>query len=121
MNISRKEMYDRVAVGQRIREQRIFKNMSQVELSEKIGRYGNYIYDIERGKSGMSLEIALSIADTLDMSLDFLFFGSSITKKDFSEISMAILKCIDSCELDCQDAVLRLTMQLCTEINNLQK
>lgn len=120
MNISRKEMYDRVAVGQRIKEQRILKNMSQIELSEKIDRYDNYIYDIEHGKSGMSLEIALSIAEVLDMSLDYLFFGSdSSLKKDYSEVSMLIMKCIDTCEPQRRDMVRRLTMQLCSEVNNL--
>ena len=122
MNISRKEMYDRVAVGQRIKEQRMLKNMSQVELSEKIDRYGNYIYDIEHGKSGMSLEIALSIAAVLDMSLDYLFFGSdSSLKKDCSETSMVIMKCIDACEPQHRDMVRRLTIQLCSELNNLSE
>lgn len=119
MNISRKEMYDRVAVGQRIKEQRILKNMSQVELSEKIGRYDNYIYDVEHGKNGMSLEIALSVASVLDMSLDYLFFGpDSFKKKDYSEASMVIMKYIDSCKPQYRDAVYRITMQLCSEMSN---
>lgn len=119
MNISRNEMYDRIAVGQRIRDQRIFKNMSQVELSELIGRYDNYIYDVERGKSGMSLEIALSIAEKLNMSLDFLFFGPDNSTKNFSEVAMVIMKCIDECHPNQKEVILRLTMQLCSELQNL--
>lgn len=115
MNITRKEMYDRVAVGCRIKEQRILKNMSQVELSEKIGRYDNYIYDVEHGKNGMSLEIALSISSILEMDLNYMFYGI-YSDKELSGASSVIMNYIDSCEPDVREIVLRLTMQLCTEL-----
>lgn len=108
-------MYDRVAVGCRIKEQRILKNMSQVELSEKIGRYDNYIYDVEHGKNGMSLEIALSISSILEMDLNYMFYGI-YSDKELSGASSVIMNYIDSCEPDVREIVLRLTMQLCTEL-----
>lgn len=69
--------YDRIAVGERIRDRRISIGLSQDELGEKIDRAAKYCSDIERGICGMSVETMLAIADSLDMSLDFVMFGEA--------------------------------------------
>ncbi len=71
----KRETYDRITVGERIRRRRIQIGLSQDELGERIDRAAKYCSDIERGICGMSVETMLSLADNLDMSLDYMMFG----------------------------------------------
>lgn len=73
----KRDTYDRLAVGERIRGKRMLIGLSQDELAEKIDRAPKYCSDIERGICGMSVETMLSMADNLDMSLDYMMFGES--------------------------------------------
>ena len=56
--------------GKKLREARINNNLTQSELAEKIGISQNFLGDIERG-----IKLVL-IANTLKVSLDFLFADS---------------------------------------------
>ncbi len=73
----KRETYDRIAVGERIRNRRTQIGMSQDELAERIDRATKYCSDIERGICGMSVETMLAISDILDISLDFMMFGAA--------------------------------------------
>lgn len=73
----KRETYDRIAVGERIRARRMQIGMSQDELAERIDRATKYCSDIERGICGMSVETMLAIADILDMTLDYMMFGTA--------------------------------------------
>ena len=68
--------YDRNLVGERIKRQRIELGMSQQELGEKIDRAVKYCSDIECGKCGMSIENLIAIANTLEVSVDYILFGN---------------------------------------------
>lgn len=69
------QQYDRLAVGERIRKQRILIGLTQEELAEKVGRAYKYCQDIERGTCGMSIETMLSLSACLNLSLDYMIFG----------------------------------------------
>ena len=71
----KREPYDRIAVGERIRHKRIQLGLSQDELAVRINRATKYCSDIERGMCGMSVETMLAIAKSLDMNLDYMMFG----------------------------------------------
>lgn len=73
----KRENYDRIAVGERIKQKRIILGMSQDELAEKIDRATKYCSDIERGICGMSVETMIALSKALDMTLDYMIFGSS--------------------------------------------
>ena len=77
----KREPYDRIAVGERIRHKRIQLGLSQDELAVRINRATKYCSDIERGMCGMSVETMLAIAKSLDMNLDYMMFGE-ISEKD---------------------------------------
>ena len=62
----KREPYDRIAVGERIRHKRIQLGLSQDELAVRINRATKYCSDIERGMCGMSVETMLAIAKSLD-------------------------------------------------------
>lgn len=66
---------DYKAVGQRIKEYRINKNMTQDTLAESIEVNPSFISNIERGKTKMSTETLANIARSLNVSIDYLLFG----------------------------------------------
>lgn len=97
----KRDTYDRIAVGERIRHKRIQLGLSQDELAERIDRATKYCSDIERGICGMSVETMLAIADSLDMTLDNLMFGEfsaeELARQEQDELAIAHLlsKCTD--------------------------
>lgn len=56
----------------RLTELRKEKKISQEELSKKIGVHQNVIGRYERGEAKPSIEIASAIADTFNVTLDYL-------------------------------------------------
>lgn len=78
-------LYDRIAVAERIKKRRIMIGLTQEELAEKIGRAYKYCQDIERGTCGMSIETMLSLASSLNMSLDYMIFGE-LSSNDRSDL-----------------------------------
>ena len=66
-------MFDPVEFGKRVRKERKRKGWSQEKLTQEIVRSeGGYMSDIERGKKLPSFETAITIADKLGVSLDYL-------------------------------------------------
>ena len=63
---------DLAEVGSRIRQIRTKHNMSQSDLAEACGFSLPYVSDIERGKKCFSVDSLLRIAQTLQVSADWL-------------------------------------------------
>ena len=62
-----------VCIGQRIRNYRIQKELSQEELAEKCGLHSTYIGQIERGEKNATIESISKIAGGLSLPLSTLF------------------------------------------------
>lgn len=80
--------YDRIGVGDRIQKRRKELKMTQEYLAVKIDKATKYISEIERGKSGMSIELAIALSNELDISLDYILKGSDA---DFQMIKRMLL------------------------------
>lgn len=95
----KRNTYDRIAVGDRIRNKRILLGMSQDELAERIDRATKYCSDIERGICGMSVETLLALSANLDMSLDYMMFGEAsndeLARQEIDEL--AIIHILSKC------------------------
>lgn len=63
---------DTKVLGNRIRQARIEKGMSQLDLAEACGISVPYVSDIERGKKCFSVDILLRVAMALQVSTDWL-------------------------------------------------
>lgn len=70
-------------LGNRIRQVRSEKNMSQMELAEACGISVPYVSDIERGKKCFSVDILMRIALALQVSTDWLL-RLDIPQTDYS-------------------------------------
>lgn len=67
--------------GARIKELRKKNNMSQEQLSEKVGIESKYLSRIEVGKSYPSLEIVEKLSDALDVEMKDLFVFDHLDKE----------------------------------------
>lgn len=69
-------------IGERIRECRKLKRMSQSELAEAIGVSDNTISNMETGNNNVKLENIEKVADFFKVSLDYLVKGVGQTPSD---------------------------------------
>ena len=60
-------------IGQRIRNYRTQKGLSQEKLAELAGCHPTYIWQLERGEKNATLESVEKIASAMDISLSELF------------------------------------------------
>lgn len=72
---------DYCAMGQRIRQARLQKNITQEKLGELCSLSTAHIGHIERGTRIASLQTAFQIATVLDVSMDYLLFDSAQEQK----------------------------------------
>lgn len=63
------------AMGRRIREAREKKGIKQIELALQLAIGKNQMYRIENGQTPCKTEYLYEIAQVLDVSLEYLFFG----------------------------------------------
>ena len=70
------EKMDYVDLGHRIRKQRTQRGWTQEALAERVNVSTSFVGHVERGTRKASLETLVSIANVLDVSLDYLLSGS---------------------------------------------
>ncbi len=69
-----------LVIGQRLREIRKNKNVSQTELANLIGKDRQYIYKIEKGKVNTSISTIGLISYALQVDLSEIFKGIDLYK-----------------------------------------
>lgn len=67
---------DRVAFGKRIKEARSKSRFTQEVLAEKADIAVTYLGEIERGEKTPSLDVLISLAESLEVSCDYLLRDS---------------------------------------------
>lgn len=72
--------FDKEALGQKIRNIRMQKNLLVHELAEKLNISPTHMSNIEHGRANTSIELILSIANFFAVSLDELFQDSLLYK-----------------------------------------
>lgn len=88
-----------IMLGNKIRDLREEKNLSQDELSERISLSVNAISNIEGGKSSPNLRTIVSIATELESSIDFLV-SEEISKSKNTYINEILIKLSKMDELE---------------------
>lgn len=62
-----------ISIGAKIRDYRQKNNLTQESLAEKVDVNKNFIYMLENDQRALSLQLAIKIANALNISLDELF------------------------------------------------
>lgn len=119
----KRDTYDRITVGERIRQKRIQLGLSQDELAVRINRATKYCSDIERGMCGMSIETMLSIAKALDMSLDYMMFGeiSEVEKEWQQKDALTLIHIIEKAPATQRNYAIRLLKLFIAATGNSDK
>lgn len=65
------------SIGSNIRTARKRADLTQEEMSERIGVTPQYLSDLERGLVGTSITTLMRICKALNVSADFLLFGET--------------------------------------------
>lgn len=81
-------VYDKAAVGLRVREKRLAMHLTQEKAAEKMDMSLRSITDIERGAVGMSIETLMALCDVLKVTPNDLLLPSP--NKTDSELDWAI-------------------------------
>lgn len=77
-------------LGKRLKEARDKAGFNQTDLAELIGAYGSDISDWERGKRPPGTAYVIAIAESLDVSLDWLLRGKDIRTNDVDHYVAAL-------------------------------
>ncbi|MCD7716116.1 MAG: helix-turn-helix domain-containing protein [Lachnospiraceae bacterium] len=70
-------MQNKLEIGQRIRLLREAHGYSREQLAEILNVSSRFCYDLELGNKGMSVDTLSDLAEALNISTDYLLFGSS--------------------------------------------
>lgn len=99
--MNRKEL-----IGNRIKELRRNKELSQEQLSERVEITPNYLSRIERGTENPTLDMLIRLADALEVEMWEIFdFGHKVNRKD---LKMTLNKLVG----DADEETLRLAVKI---------
>ena len=88
-------MIDYTRVGERIRDKRKKRKMTQSELAEAVGLSTEYVCEIENFKKKAGLTAFIDIAEVLGFSMDELFYGIHCEDKEMHIIALILEDCSD--------------------------
>ena len=66
-----------IDLGVRIKQCRTMRKLTQENLAERIDVSSHYIYEIEKGLKNMSLNTLIDLSTVLNVSTDYLLFGTT--------------------------------------------
>ena len=82
-------------IGQRLKESRIQRRISQAELAERIDMSVSYISHIETAKKQASLEALVRIANVLGVTVDHMLNGNQTS--DPTEYRTDLVQLLEDC------------------------
>lgn len=105
-------------IGERLRETRLEKNMSQAELAEKAHISLPIISDFELGKKGMHLHTFVALAEALQVSPDYILRTNTpevtaIYENEFSEL-------LSDCTAEECESIIKIVKELKTTLRGKQ-
>ena len=98
---------ERIAVGQRLRQQRNKLGLTREQFAELADIGAGYYGQIEVGTSQMSIDTLNKISKTSRLSMEYILFGEDDGTQDLSAIEAMLAHC-SSRELKLAEQVLKL-------------
>ena len=99
-------------LGQRIRNYRIGKGLSQEKLAELSGCHHTYIGQIERGEKNATIESIVKIAVALDVSLSKLFEKLGAENTEARNIPLECYELISAKSKNEQEQIYRILLEI---------
>lgn len=82
-------------IGKRVAILRKRQHLTQAQLAEKVGATSKHISEIERGVTGISIDLQVQLAENLYCSMDYLIKGQEYATVD-SLLPTKIIKILQS-------------------------
>ena len=73
-------------IGNRIKMIRESRNFTREELAEKAEISSKFLYEVEKGRKGLSADTLLKISRTLACSCDYILTGKIFEKEDDEQL-----------------------------------
>lgn len=102
-------------VGNRIREARKKKKLSQAELSELLNISPSHMSDIENGKTNIGLDIFMRLTEVLQVSADWLL------QTDVPEVNAILTVEVSNVMADCSPSEVQHLIRIMKEIKAVLK
>lgn len=77
----------RTEIGERIREIRKAKNFTREQLATKSELSSKFIYEVENGKKGLSVDSLMKIAKALSCSCDYILMEESTGELRYESVT----------------------------------
>ena len=84
---------DNILIGERIKKQRLLNGYSRETLAEMAGITPRFCYDLELGLKSMSLHTLKQLSAALNVSADYLLFGTQNTTDAYYSAIQLLLTC----------------------------
>ena len=103
-------------VGDRIRQARTSKGMSQAQLAEIIDKTPPYVSNIEMGKQNMGIIVLYKIVTALDISADWVLAHD--TPEAVAITLDSVTKELEDCSPEERQAIIQMIQNLKTTLRN---
>lgn len=101
-----------VEIGQRIRNYRLQKKLSQEELAELCGLHPTYIGQVERGEKNATIESINKISSGLEISLNTLFENIESSGNTRNNYPSQAYNLVQSVPLTMQEKLVEILQQI---------
>ena len=101
-------------VGIRVSQLRERRKLTREKLGELSHISDRFIYDIETGQKGMSAETLYNISKALNVTSDYILFGSKSGENNFVDI----IKVLSRLSKQDQDSIEKIIVEICSMLSN---
>ena len=105
-------------IGERVRQARISRHMSQNVLCDKTGLSISFLSNIEMGKQSMNIRALILISDALNVSTDWLLRNN--TQSSLEITADEITKQLETCSPQEREVILKLVQTIKDSIQKLK-
>lgn len=104
-------------VGQKIRDARIARGLTQDELGDLIGKTSKTVSSYETGKRMCAIAELPALSEALDVEISYFFVDIVSFKSEYPEAGKYVKRIIDRPEWQLE--IMESTMDILTEIDNI--
>lgn len=106
-------------IGERVKQARIARGLSQAELAEILGLSDAYISKLETGKNAMSVTVLVKLSDALGVSADWLLRNKT---REAQEISLVeVEQMLEDCSPTERNALMKLLSQMKAALRDVKQ
>lgn len=98
-------------IGLRVRSLREANSYTREILAEKVNISGKFLYEIETGKKGFTVEVLYYLSQALNVSCDYILTGNEVNK--IPEKMVHVLECFNADQMGRVQNILKVVQEMC--------